>query len=50
LAQLDPSAQAPCTSTTLTFPRDIDFLPVLRDQPIGDLIEVMYGKDKRHHD
>jgi hypothetical protein len=39
LAQLDPSAQAPCTSTTLTFSR-IGSLLVLRDQSIGDVIQV----------
>jgi len=37
LAQLDPSAQAPCTSTTLTFSRDIGSL---LDQLIGYVVQV----------
>src|SRR4029450_4733253 len=39
LSHLDPSAQAPCPSTTLTFSR-IGSHPVLRDQLIGDVIQV----------
>src|ERR1700750_3141860 len=40
-AQLDPSAQAPCTRTTLTFSCGIGSLLVLRDQLIGDVIQVI---------
>src|SRR5271168_5447198 len=40
LAQLDPSAQAPCTRTTLTFSCGIGSLLVLRDQLIGNIVQV----------
>src|SRR5271154_6519653 len=38
-AQLDPSAQAPCASTTFTFSR-IGSPHMLRDQLIGDVVQV----------
>src|SRR6202167_756580 len=40
LAELDPSAQAPCTSTTLTFSRGIGSLLAQRDQLIGNVVQV----------
>jgi hypothetical protein len=40
LAQLDPSAQALCTRTTLTFSCDIGSLLALRDQLIGNIVQV----------
>src|ERR1700733_1618772 len=40
LAQLDPSAQAPCTNTTLTFSGDIGSFLLPRDQLIGDVVQV----------